>query len=67
MPSQQPDETSTIPENLSSLLSIVKEKDDSFILLVYADQSVFGLPSYEIIVTKENVEFITNFNNIMTA
>ena len=67
MPSQQPDEVSTVPKSLSRLLLVVKEKDDSFILVVSTDQFVFGLPSYEIIVAKEDIEFMTNFDNIMTT
>ena len=53
MPSQQLDEESTIPESLSRFLSVVKENDDSFILVVSVDQSMFGLPSHEIIVAKK--------------
>ena len=40
------------------------DKDDSFILVVSVDQFVFGLPSHEIIVAKEDVEFMPNFDNI---
>ena len=67
MPSQQLEEAFTVSESLSRLLTIVKEKDDSFILSVSADQSVFGLPSHEIIVAKEDLDFMTNFDNITTA
>ena len=67
MPSQQSDEASIVLKSLSRLLSVVKEKDKSFILSVFVDQFMFCLPSHEIIVAKKDVEFMANFDNIMTA
>ena len=67
MPSQYPNEASTVPASLSRLLIVVMENDDLFILSVSANLSVFGLPSHEIIVAKEDVEFMMNFNNIRVA
>ena len=64
MPSQQSDKFSTVPKSLSRLLSVIKENDDSFTLVVSTDQYVFGLPSHEIIVAKEDIEFMMNFDNI---
>ena len=64
---QQSNEASIVPTSLSRLLTIVMEKDDSFILAVFADLSLYGLSSHEIIVAKEDVEFMTNFKNITTA
>ena len=55
MPSQQPNGASTVPASLSRLLTVVMEKDDSFIFSVSANQSMFGLPSHKIIVAKERV------------
>ena len=54
MPSQQPDEASIVVESLSRY---------SFILVVFANQFVFSLPSHEIIVAKEDVDFMMNFDN----